>query len=163
MYRHSLKENILPFLLWLIPVGILIYIDWWTKDWSRNLPKIWTTNVIPYLINFKYTQNTGMAWGLFQNNTDILTYISIVGVITALIFLFVKSQNKWIAASLSMILAGATGNLIDRVTHKYVIDFIQFAFWKNFPVFNFADMCIVIGTAVLVLYLIFATEPKEKK
>ena len=117
---------------------------------------------IPGLIRFEYTRNTGMAWGMLSNATLILTIISLVTCFALGIFIF-KMQKKMptaIRLALLLILAGAAGNLYDRIFLGYVRDFIAFDF-MNFPIFNFADSCVTIGGILLVVSLIFTRSGRE--
>ncbi len=88
--------------------------------------------------------NTGMSFGLFQGNNLFFILISIVFIF--LLFFF-RKEFKGHEVFLVMILAGAFGNLIDRIIHGHVLDFIDFKF---FPVFNVADSLIFIGVACII-------------
>ena len=117
---------------------------------------------IPGLIRFEFTKNTGMAWGMLSNSTLILTIISLVTCIALGFFIF-KMQKKMptaIRLALLLILAGAAGNLYDRIFLGYVRDFIAFDF-MNFPIFNFADSCVTVGGILLVVSLIFTKGGRE--
>ena len=88
--------------------------------------------------------NTGMSFGLFQGNNFAFILISLLFIF--LIFLF-RKEFKGYEIFLVMILAGAVGNLIDRLIHGHVLDFINFKF---FPVFNVADSLIFVGVACII-------------
>ncbi len=94
---------------------------------------------------FNYTKNTGATFGLFKEGNFIFVILTIV-VIGAIIYYYKK--YKKLRLGFDFILAGAFGNLINRVFYGYVIDFIDFKVW---PVFNLADVFIVIGV-LIVLY-----------
>ncbi|MFP4567356.1 MAG: signal peptidase II [Candidatus Woesearchaeota archaeon] len=96
------------------------------------------------LFAFRKVTNTGMSFGLFQGNN--LIFIVITTIFIALIIYFRKEfkENK---IALTLIIAGAIGNLIDRIIHGHVIDFIDF---KTFPVFNVADSIIFIGVMIII-------------
>ena len=72
---------------------------------------------------------------------------------------FKSRLNLW---SIGLIIAGGTGNLIDRIFRNFVVDYLDISPWFHFPVFNFADCCVVVGTILLMIYLLFF-EDKEKK
>ncbi len=128
---------------------ILVLIDQLTKT-------ILTTPIDLGIIAITPITNTGMSFGLLQGNNTLLAIISIVFI--ALIILFRKEfKNKEI--QLTMILAGATGNLIDRIIHGHVLDFINF---KIFPIFNVADTLIVLGITSII-YLEIKEEIKIKR
>lgn len=117
---------------------------------------------IPGLLRFEYTRNTGMAWGLLSNATLVLALISLVTCI-ALGFVIVRLRKKMplaIRLALLMILAGAAGNLFDRIFLGYVRDFIAFDF-MDFPIFNFADTCVSVGGVLLAFSLIFTKSGRE--
>lgn len=124
------------------------------------------TSIIPYIINFKSSKNTGAAWSIFSGSTTALVVITIFA-IAAIIFYAVWSKNKsyFFNISISLILSGAIGNLIDRIFFGYVRDFIQFDFWKSFPIFNLADAALTIGVICLLIYYLIQIikENKNKK
>ncbi|WP_025641019.1 signal peptidase II [Schnuerera ultunensis] len=116
----------------------------------------------PYVIveNFFqlcYVENFGAAFGILQNRKVFFILITSV-VILSIVFFLVKyshSINQYLKFGLIMLLGGAIGNFIDRIRLGYVVDFISFKLGKgyDFPVFNVADMFIVVGT-ILVMGLI---------
>lgn len=111
-------------------------------------------------VRLTYVQNTGSAFGLFTNQTLFLTIAAAVGVvIIAFIFFRSGGTSKLLATSLAMQLAGAIGNLIDRIAYGYVVDFVDFRFW---PVFNVADSSITIGFIILAVALLFGRDSREK-
>lgn len=123
-------------------------------------------SIIPYIINFKSSQNTGAAWSIFSGSTIALIIITFVA-IALIIFYAIWSKNKsyFFNISISLILSGAIGNLIDRLIFGYVRDFIQFDFWKSFPIFNLADAALTIGVVCLCIYYLIQIikEYKNKK
>lgn len=153
-------------LLWLIPV--LILIDFGTKMWAYyGLQKVnnETIVIIKYFFSFKLQFNKGAAWSWLEGQTYFLAGISVGFLIVFSIYFAKKYKSlKLIYRIIYMlIIAGCAGNMIDRVcqhipgTPYYdngVIDFISFKLiGKNgydFPVFNFADMCLVIGVLMLL-------------
>jgi signal peptidase II len=105
--------------------------------------------LMPYA-RLVYWHNTGAAFGMFQEGALIFTVLAFV-VIGAILFYYpqIESEGWMFQLALSLQLAGATGNLIDRLMHDgKVTDFISVG---TFPVFNVADSSITIGTAVLIL------------
>lgn len=90
-------------------------------------------------------------------------YIMTVVVVAVLLYMLVKNikNSKWLTIGLSLILAGALGNFIDRLRLGYVVDMFKTEF-IDFPIFNVADMALVIGVACVFIYLIL-DERKEKK
>ncbi len=102
------------------------------------------------------THNTGAAFGMLSNGTWLLIIVSSVASI-AIIWLLIKYRkhmHTFMRVSLALILAGALGNLIDRVVLGYVRDMLEFAFVK-FAIFNVADTAVSIGAALLALDVLF--------
>ena len=89
-------------------------------------------------------ENTGAAFGIFQNGTWILAFISLIVVVIGFIYF------KYYPLALSFLIAGALGNFIDRIFLGYVRDFISISIW---PVFNFADIFSTIGVGLLIIKL----------
>ena len=118
------------------------------------------TRVLPYIIAFQTNGgNTGAAFGIFSKSTTFLIVFSVVIVFAMLLSdIMLKIKGKTYTIGFSLILAGAIGNFVDRVWLGYVRDFIMFDFWKSFPIFNFADCCIVIGAVVMSIYFIFLSK-----
>ena len=117
----------------------------------------------PYIIikNFfqlYYVENYGAAFGILQNRKFFFVIITSI-VIAAIIFFLVKSPynlNKTMRISLAILLGGSIGNLIDRIRLGYVVDFISVKFGKgyDFPVFNIADIAVVVGTSLIMIMIL---------
>ena len=113
---------------------------------------------IPIISNFFsifYVKNTGAAFSILNNQTVFLTIISAIFVI--LVDQYIRKEKDhfdgWEVSSFGMILGGIFGNMIDRIIHQGVIDYLSFQFGHySFPVFNFADICIVLGVIILIGY-----------
>ncbi len=109
--------------------------------------------IIPNFFSITKVHNTGGAWGIFGGNSLILACISLI-VLLALISIIVNDKKITKIESLfySFILGGILGNFIDRIIRTYVIDFLSFnIFGYDFPVFNIADIFIVVGVFIYVL------------
>ena len=118
------------------------------------------TKIIPYIIAFQTNGgNTGAAFGIFSKSTTFLILFSVI-IVLAMIFIDIslKIKGKTYTFGYALILAGAIGNFVDRVCFGYVRDFIMFDFWKSFPIFNFADCCIVIGAVLVCVHFIFLSK-----
>jgi len=102
--------------------------------------------LIPNILHITYVQNTGSAFGLFQNTVGILIWFSII--VLGLLFFF-YDRIHFIPRAL--LIAGIIGNLIDRIFLKFVVDFIDFRIW---PSFNVADSCLTIGVIMLIIFII---------
>lgn len=121
----------------------------------KNLSQTGSVTVIPRVLNFIYVKNTGAAFSIFSGKTAILGAISILFCAGVIVFWILKKpQHILFKLSLTLLFAGALGNAIDRIWRGFVVDFIETAFIK-FPVFNVADIAITVGTALLMIYLLF--------
>lgn len=117
--------------------------------------------VIPNFFSIYYCVNTGSAFSFLADKQWGIYFLSgvslIIGTIILLLMFFaVQNRMKALSVTFCLIAAGAYGNLIDRFSLKYVIDFLRFDFGSyTFPIFNFADICAVIGTILFVLVIFF--------
>ena len=148
------STRIIIFTVTLVMAAVLVVVDQVTKFYASQLPLGLRNPVINGFFYITYCRNTGAAWSMFTGKVSILAIISLVASFL-IIFLLYCSRLKLVSASLGLILAGAVGNLIDRFSLGYVHDFLDFIiFGYDFPVFNVADMCVVIGAMLMVLTLI---------
>lgn len=104
-------------------------------------------SIIDNIFLLTYVQNRGGAWGVF-NDIPVLFLVLIPIIIGLLIFFVYHTKDKLEQVSVTMIIGGALGNYIDRLFRGYVVDFIDFRIW---PVFNIADIFVVIGGVLLIL------------
>ncbi len=102
--------------------------------------------VISGIFSITLVHNRGAAFGIFKNQFNLFIFISVTAVCLIYSILKDNKHNNSYAYSLSLILAGALGNLIDRISLGYVVDFLDFHIW---PVFNLADSAITIGAVFL--------------
>lgn len=130
---------------------------------DRTMPLHHSIPVIDNLFNLTYIRNTGAAFGIFAGSAAafrlpflILVSVLAAGFICALLRRLPETE-KGLMTALAFILGGAVGNLIDRVVHGEVIDFLDF-YWAGYhwPAFNVADSFITVGVAITVFYLIKA-------
>ena len=108
--------------------------------------------IVKGLIPISYSLNTGAGFGILKSSTTLLIWISII--VIGLIFYYydkIPLKQKSVQIATALILAGAIGNLIDRIRLGHVIDFIDLKIW---PSFNIADSAITIGAIILIMYLI---------
>ena len=121
---------------------------------------------IPHLLELTYVQNTGAAFSLFEEHTWILALISLaMSVVLSLALWKNFFRHPLGKVTLTLLLAGAVGNLIDRVFRGCVVDMFNVLF-MNFAVFNVADICVVVGGIAAALYYLFLMdklEPREKR
>lgn len=108
------------------------------------------------IIKFSSVQNTGGAFGIFNTNiiTILILNVIIIGMIIRFLILKRNYMSKTVYIALILMVAGGISNLIDRVFRGYVVDFIDITQIVNFPVFNLADIILVIGWALLIIGVI---------
>ena len=109
--------------------------------------------IIKDFFYFHYVKNAGGAWGIFGNHTYVLAIMSII-ILLGIVYYICKEKvlTKWLIVSYGLLLAGIIGNLIDRLLFGYVRDFFDFyIFSYDFPVFNVADICIVVSVFMLII------------
>ena len=139
-------------------VTVLLVLDQLTKIWASHSLSA-TMDVIPGFLAFAYAENRGAAFGIMQNMQPVFIIMSILFAIVASIYLTKKQHALPVIAQLGgwLTVTGAIGNMLDRAIRGYVVDFI-YAYGINFPVFNVADVCLTIGAALVVIYLLFFAE-----
>ena len=130
----------------ILPIFIILF-DQITKFLVEKYLYFKQISVIDNVLLFTYVQNRGGAWGIF-NNIPLLFIVLIPIVVIGLFFYAIHSKRKLEIISISMIIGGALGNYIDRLFRGYVVDFIDFRIW---PVFNVADIFVVVGGLLLIL------------
>jgi signal peptidase II len=164
MGDHSLNKKVKNYIFLFIVAALLVAFDQWSKAQVRNslsLGSIWSPWewMTPYA-RIVHWKNTGVAFGMFQGMS---TVFAILAAIVSLVIIYyyprVAGDSWTLKIAMSLQLAGALGNFVDRVTIKYVTDFISIG---NFPVFNVADACITVGVVVLLIY-VWLQEKKEKE
>lgn len=156
--KKQKKSYILPYVLMIVFVCLIV--DQTSKLYFINGQQ--TKVMIPNILEFQKVENTGGAFGVGQNSTAmfIITNIVVLGLIIRFIWLQKERMEKKMLIALSIILAGGIGNLLDRLIRGFVVDFIRILPKTNFPVFNIADICIVIGW--MALAFIFAKYSYEE-
>lgn len=109
-----------------------------------------------------YAENPGAAWGMlrdlpagFRHGFFVVVALAALGFILWY-FRKLKDDQRWMQVALSFVFSGAVGNLLDRLARGYVIDFVQWHWWKRpdlyWPIFNLADSLIFVGVAMILLY-----------
>jgi signal peptidase II len=159
-----LKRYVRDYLFLIIPAAIIIIMDQWTK-WlvSTNLDygEMWAPWhwLLPYVRIIHYS-NTGSAFGLFQGFGNVFMVLAILVSVFILYYFPRVERKEWvIRLALTLQLAGAVGNLIDRLRQGFVTDFISVG---NFAVFNIADSCISVGTVILLIGMYFYDKREQQ-
>lgn len=142
--------------LWLIIIVVGVAADQVTKYIISHTYEIGESHeLIKGVLNFTYIRNEGAAWGIFSNSRWVFIVITaIMLVILPFVLYKYRKLHFLFGFSLSLIISGAIGNMIDRVFLGSVIDFIQAAF-IDFPIFNVADSCVTVGAVLMFVYLVF--------
>lgn len=151
--------------IFLIIFGIvLVAVDQGIKYWAATVLKpVKVMDFIGFgdvrILDLRYVENTGAAFSSFSGARWFLTALVSVMLVALLIFVIkYKYKNAFFLISAAMIMAGGIGNLIDRVRMGYVIDYLDVKLF-NFAVFNFADVCVVLGAVFILIYMFFI-EPR---
>lgn len=126
-------------------IGILIII---IDQISKFLLINKSFTIIPNFLNFTYTENKGGAFGL--GTINLITIFSIIIIIGVLIYIIHERKKNINFTPFILILSGSIGNLIDRIFRGFVVDFIDVNLF-NFPNFNMADICIVLGFLIILI------------
>ena len=136
--------------------AVVFVIDRVTKTWvSENIPLGTARPVVGDYVRIVHAQNTGAAFGLLPERTTLLSVLSVVAVL-AIVYYYrqIASNSALVSATLGMQLGGAFGNLLDRITQGYVVDFVDVGIGDvRFWAFNVADSSIVVGIIVVTLAL----------
>ena len=150
-------------LLWLAIIVVTVFLDQLTKYLTiLHLKPIDTLPIIEDVLHLTYVENTGAAFGMMKDARWVFMITSTVAILAILGYMIYrtcvqKEKMPWMEAlSLSFILGGGIGNMIDRTTLGYVVDMIDCRF-INFAVFNVADSFVCVGAGIMVLYLIRET------
>jgi signal peptidase II len=148
------KFNLALFFLFLT----LVILDQFTKALVINFFNLYDSVALLPMINLTFVVNYGFAFGLLNNPSlnQILVSLVILAIIIYFLYLLIKTQDKIFQLTLTLILAGALGNFIDRIFRGFVIDFIDIYIGKyHWPAFNIADSCITVGFVVLMINILF--------
>jgi signal peptidase II len=117
------------------------------------------SELVPGFLDLTHVRNAGAAFGLFPGRQPIFVATSVVVMVVIAAYWRRAHPQEWpVILAMGAITAGAIGNLVDRITLGLVTDFLAFSF-VDFPVFNVADIGIVTGVGILVLWLLFGPEP----
>lgn len=150
------KKYYISSLWWLLAAAVIFGLDRAVKADIISKYRIGTVfGEIPHAADFVYVRNTGAAFSIFSNGTAVLSAVSIIFCIAVIAWWIMKKPNDTLyRLSLVLMFAGALGNAVDRIMYGYVVDFIAVK-WFDFPVFNIADMAIVAGAVLLMVYTLF--------
>lgn len=150
---------------WLVPAllvadqAIKLVVLWAVgpRIFDPGVGAVFLTNLF-WIVDATFIKNTGAAFGIFQGGARILVWVSLIVGIGILIYLSMNYRRVSLLGQIafSLIAAGALGNAIDRLGHGWVVDYVDInrtglAILDNFPIWNLADSCVVVGVILLLL------------
>lgn len=160
------KKKIISLFLDFLFIILLIVLDQYTKLLAvANLKDQQPYVLLDHILELFYLENCGAAFGMLQNQQLFFIFMAILILMAILIVLFkVPAEKKYLYMHMFLILiaSGAVGNMIDRIRLGYVVDFIYFVL-IDFPIFNVADIYVTIGTAFLILVILFYYKEEDLK
>jgi signal peptidase II len=135
-------------------VGLLIVVVLISDQLSKhaviaNIPVGSTDKFLP-AINLVHIHNSGVAFGFFSGGGAIVLVLTLTALSALVIYFLMRPTRPWLWLPTGLLVGGALGNLIDRLVHGYVTDFIKLPGW---PAFNLSDMAITIGVLTLLYVL----------
>lgn len=148
----------------LIVSAVIIAADQFIKYMVvQNIALYEEKSFIPHILSLTHIRNTGAAWSIMEGKTWFLIGMPLIIAAAALIYM-VKNRkgSKLELVSMALILGGGIGNLIDRIRMGEVVDYLKLELFK-FPIFNFADMCIVVGAILFCICFIFFDDSDKEK
>ena len=133
--------------------AIAVFLNFYTQLFTKS----GDIALIPGVLDLTYSENRGVAFGLFQDGTVFFAITTSI-VIVVFIILLIKNykKSKLFSVAASLIIGGGAANLFERVAYGYVVDYLRLSFFP--PICNFADYCITAGTVCLIVYLLFFSD-----
>lgn len=139
---------------YLLFIVALVGLDQFVKYWvSANIALGTSHGFIPGLMNLTNLHNNGAAWSILEGQQWFFYLITLAAVVVLAYLMRQWHTNRWKMIALSLIMAGALGNFIDRVHQHYVVDMFELL-PINFPVFNVADSCLTVGVIALIIIIL---------
>ena len=146
-----------------VMIVLIVAFDQFTKYLATKYLQGSAVVFIKNFVQFRYVENTGMAFSMFSGARWIFVALTIIICAAGLWYMFSnRCPNLWYYWSIGVIVAGGIGNLIDRAFYGYVVDFIEPLF-VDFAVFNIADSAVTCGAAVLIVKMIVDAFRDNKK
>jgi len=160
-----LKKNLTSYLILFVIAACVIIPDQLSKVWVKQnlaLNEVYRPETgLSQFVRIVHAKNTGAVLGIFQNFNIVFTIIPFVFSVLILVYYRRIPQGAWmIRLAMGLYLGGAIGNLIDRLTVGYVIDFISIG---SLPIFNIADLSIILGMILFILGVIELEEHRKKE
>lgn len=141
--------------IYLLAISIFI-IDQLSKSIISTYLKLnQSIEIIKDFFYLRYINNTGASWGILSNSRMLLIILSLIAIIILIRYMYSFKETKLNYIGFGFLLGGILGNLSDRLLHGYVKDFLDFIIFNyDFPVFNIADIFIVLGVIILIISII---------
>lgn len=147
-------------LLSLVIIVVGIVADQNFKNWIvANIQLGDTEKIWPNVLSLTYIKNDGAAWSSFSGQQWFFLVLTPIVLVVALWFLWKKMAQNWYFIGLTLIIAGALGNFIDRIRQGFVVDMFETEF-INFPIFNIADILLSVGFVLLFIAILIDKETK---
>ena len=143
--------------------ALILVIDRLTKIWAVEvLNGKGFVDFIKGFLSLIYVENTGVAFGMLSDKLYVMLPIT-VAVIGICIFIYLKNkdESKLFDYAMLLIVTGAIGNVMDKLTRGFVVDFLNFEF-MDFPVFNVADISVCTGAGLLIIYILLCPDKKKE-
>lgn len=158
------KKSVRNLIIDIVVMVLLLILDQFTKNlavlYLKDKPAI---PLISGVLEFNYLENRGAAFGMLQNQKWFFLFVGII-ILGVIVYILIKTptEKKYIKLHilLTLIAAGAIGNMIDRLSFNYVVDFIYFKL-IDFPIFNVADIYVTCATIVLIIVFLFVYKEKD--
>ncbi len=152
----------------LVFCAILIMIDQGIKYITvLGLKPVGSVDIISGFFSLTYVENRGAAFGMLQGGKWLFVVLTVVVcIVCAVYYVKLAEQNRLliVRSAIVLICGGAIGNMIDRLFRGYVVDMLDFnIFGYDFPVFNFADICVCIGAFLLVVGIVFFDREEKER
>lgn len=145
------------YLIYFFIVAVLVFIDQFSKSLIVSTIDLnQSITVIKSFFNITYVRNFGAGFSIMQNATTTFYIITPICLIL-FIYLLIRTKKKDYLSKIALLLmiGGTIGNFLDRIINIYVVDFLDFIiFGWDFPVFNFADICLTIGVGIYIVSLL---------
>lgn len=164
MQKRGIELNKKKWIIGLIASIILILLDQYTKLYiTKTISLHEQEDLIEHVLYFTYFQNTGAAFSLLTGFGNVFFGIITITALIFILYMFKDTENKFMMTGYILVFAGAIGNFIDRMFLNYVRDFIGVYIGSYaFPIFNVADICITVGFALILCWMLIE-EIEEKK
>ena len=149
----------------ILSVGLVV-IDQLIKHWAyTDLQAVGTIPLIQDVLHLTYSENRGAAFSILYGKTELLMIVNTILIFVLLYLLIAKKVTHPLGmGALTLMIAGGVGNMVDRLMYAehFVVDYIDFRL-INFAIFNFADMCVVCGVGLMMIYYLFIEGREEQK